>query len=114
MLKKMTIGQKLATAFSALAVLMLGFAWFAITQLSNLHSDTTRITSIVIPSIRASSQMHTALLDARRAELNIVIEAQAKDQMAIDASKLRFEQSKQAFDEAQRQYSKLEFVSEKD
>lgn len=101
----------MVTAFSTLAVLMLGFTWFSINQLSSLYSDTTRITSIVIPLIQASGQMHTALLDARRAELSIVIEAQAKDQMAIDTSKLRFDESKQVFDEAQQQYSKLESAS---
>lgn len=65
MRKSMTIGNKLITVFSALVVLMLGFAWFSVTQLSNIYRDTTEITNNVIPSIRASSQMHTALLDAQ-------------------------------------------------
>lgn len=73
MLKSMTIGKKFVTVFLALVVLMPGFAWFSVTQLSNMYLDTTKITNNVIPSIRASSQMHTALLDARWAELSILI-----------------------------------------
>lgn len=71
MLKSMTIGNKLITIFLTIIVLMLGFAWFSVTQLSNMYHDTAKITNNVIPSIRASSQMHTALLDARRAECSI-------------------------------------------
>ncbi|MGX5834591.1 methyl-accepting chemotaxis protein [Aeromonas piscicola] len=114
MLGKMTIGQKLVMAFSILAMLMLGFAWFAVSQLSNLYRDSTEITNNVIPSISASSQMHTALLDARRAELNIVIDAIGNDQIGVNTSKQRFDESKRAFDAAQQEYSSMAFVSEKD
>ncbi|EKB22390.1 methyl-accepting chemotaxis protein [Aeromonas veronii] len=114
MLKSMTIGNKLITVFSALVVLMLGFAWFSVTQLSNIYRDTTEITNNVIPSIRASSQMHTALLDARRAELSMLIGIQDSDQSAISTNKQRFESSKRDFEAAQQQYSKMDFVSERD
>ncbi|HHQ4761285.1 TPA: methyl-accepting chemotaxis protein [Aeromonas veronii] len=114
MLKSMTIGNKLITVFSALVVLMLGFAWFSVTQLSNIYRDTTEITNNVIPSIRASSQMHTTLLDARRAELSMLIGIQDSDQSAISTNNQRFESSKRDFEAARQQYSKMDFVSERD
>lgn len=114
MFKSMTIGNKLITVFSALVILMLGFAWFSVTQLSNIYRDTTEITNNVIPSIRASSQMHTALLDARRAELSMLVGIQDSDQSAINTNKQRFESSKRDFDTAQQQYAKMDFVSDRD
>lgn len=114
MLKSMTIGKKFVTVFLALVVLMLSFAWFSVAQLSNIYLDTTKITNNVIPSIRASSQMHTALLDARRAELSILIALQDNDQSAVNINKQRFDNSKRAFEAAQHQYSKMDFVSERD
>ncbi|MGL5093560.1 MAG: methyl-accepting chemotaxis protein [Aeromonas sobria] len=114
MLKSMTIGNKLITVFSALVVLMLGFVWFSVTQLSNIYRDTTEITNNVIPSIRASSQMHTTLLDARRAELSMLVGIQDSDQSAISTNKQRFESSKRDFETAQQQYAKMDFVSERD
>lgn len=114
MLKKMTIGQKIVTSFFVLSVLVLGLAWFAVDQLSNLHRDTAEISENLIPSIRTSSQMHIALLDARRAELNIVIDALSQDPAALNASELRFEAVKREFDAAQQEYARLEFVSEQD
>ena len=43
MLTKMTIGQKLIMAFTTLALLMLGFAWFATLQLSNIYRDASEV-----------------------------------------------------------------------
>ncbi|WP_429011554.1 methyl-accepting chemotaxis protein [Aeromonas veronii] len=114
MLKSMSIGKKFVTVFLALVVLMLSFAWFSVAQLSNIYLDTTKITNNVIPSIRASSQMHTALLDARRAELSILIALQDNDQSAVNINKKRFDNSKRDFEAAQHQYSKMDFVSERD
>ena len=112
MLKSMSIGKKFVTVFLALVVLMLSFAWFSVAQLSNIYLDTTKITNNVIPSIRASSQMHTALLDARRAELSILIALQDNDQSAVNINKKRFDNSKRDFEAAQHQYSKMDFVSD--
>ncbi|MGL4794836.1 MAG: methyl-accepting chemotaxis protein, partial [Aeromonas jandaei] len=91
MLTKMTIGQKLIMAFTTLALLMLGFAWFATAQLSNIYRDASEVTDNIVPSIRASSQMHVALLDARRAELNMVIDALGKDSASLSNSTQNFE-----------------------
>lgn len=114
MLKSMTIGNKLIAVFLTLIVLMLGFAWFSVTQLSNMYHDTAKITNNVIPSIRASSQMHTALLDARRAELSILIAIQDQDLSAVNTNKQRFDISQQAFETAYQQYAKMGFVSARD
>jgi methyl-accepting chemotaxis protein len=114
MLKHMTIGQKLIVGFSMLALMVLMLAWFAVSQLSTLHRDTTEITGNLIPSIRASSQMHIALLDARRAELTMIIGALNSDESEINTSAQRYDTAKQEFNSAQQAYNQLSFVSERD
>ncbi|MHC3400465.1 methyl-accepting chemotaxis protein [Aeromonas veronii] len=114
MLTKMTIGQKLTMAFTTLALLMLGFAWFATAQLSNIYRDASEVTDNIVPSIRASSQMHVALLDARRAELNMVIDALGNDSASLSNSTQNFEAAKNQFTAAEQRYGSMPFVSEQD
>lgn len=114
MLTKMTIGQKLTMAFTTLALLMLGFAWFATLQLSNIYRDASEVSDNIVPSIRASSQMHVALLDARRAELNMVIDALGKDPDSLNNSTQSFEAAKSQYMAAEQRYGSMPFVSERD
>lgn len=114
MLTKMTIGQKLTMAFTTLALLMLGFAWFATLQLSNIYRDASEVSDNIVPSIRASSQMHVALLDARRAELNMVIDALGKDPDSLSSSTQSFEAAKSQYMAAEQRYGSMPFVSERD
>lgn len=114
MLTKMTIGQKLTMAFTTLALLMLGFAWFATLQLSNIYRDASEVSDNIVPSIRASSQMHVSLLDARRAELNMVIDALGKDPDSLNSSTLSFEAAKSQYMAAEQRYGSMPFVSERD
>ncbi|MFM5472638.1 methyl-accepting chemotaxis protein [Aeromonas veronii] len=114
MLTKMTIGQKLTMAFTTLALLMLGFAWFATLQLSNIYRDASEVSDNIVPSIRASSQMHVSLLDARRAELNMVIDALGKDPDSLNSSTQSFEAAKSQYMAAEQRYGSMPFVSERD
>lgn len=114
MLTKMTIGQKLTMAFTTLALLMLGFAWFATLQLSNIYRDASEVSDNIVPSIRASSQMHVALLDARRAELNMVIDALGKAPDSLNSSTQSFEAAKSQYMAAEQRYGSMPFVSERD
>lgn len=114
MLTKMTIGQKLTMAFTTLAMLMLGFAWFATLQLSNIYRDASEVSDNIVPSIRASSQMHVSLLDARRAELNMVIDALGKDPDSLNNSTQSFEAAKSQYMAAEQRYGSMPFVSERD
>ncbi|WP_368215704.1 methyl-accepting chemotaxis protein [Aeromonas sp. R2-3] len=114
MLTKMTIGQKLTMAFSTLALLMLGFAWFATLQLSNIYRDASEVSDNIVPSIRASSQMHVSLLDARRAELNMVIDALGKDPDSLNSSTQSLEAAKSQYMAAEQRYGSMPFVSERD
>ncbi|HDO1312467.1 methyl-accepting chemotaxis protein [Aeromonas veronii] len=114
MLTKMTIGQKLTMAFTTLALLMLGFAWFATLQLSNIYRDASEVSDNIVPSIRASSQMHVALLDARRAELNMVIDALGKDPDSLNSSTQSFQAAKSQYMAAEQRYGSMPFVSERD
>lgn len=114
MFKNMTLAQRLISVFFILSLLVLGVAWFSVVQLAGLHSNTTKITENLIPSIRSSAQMHIALLDARRNELNMVIDVMTHDSAAIEISKQRFETAKSEFEAGAQQYAKLNFVSEQD
>lgn len=114
MLNGMTIGQKLIAGFSMLTLMVLGLAWFAVSQLSTLHKNTIEITGNLIPSIHASNQMNVALLDARRAELAMVIGSLNKDEMEVSSSAQRYAIAKQEFNSAQQEYKQLAFVSEKE
>ncbi|MFM5704246.1 methyl-accepting chemotaxis protein [Aeromonas veronii] len=114
MLTIMTIGQKLTMAFTTLALLMLGFAWFATLQLSNIYRDASEVSDNIVPSIRASSQMHVSLLDARRAELNMVIDALGKDPDSLNSSTQSFEAAKSQYMAAEQRYGSMPFVSERD
>lgn len=114
MLTKTTIGQKLTMAFTTLALLMLGFAWFATLQLSNIYRDASEVSDNIVPSIRASSQMHVSLLDARRAELNMVIDALGKDPDSLNSSTQSFEAAKSQYMAAEQRYGSMPFVSERD
>ncbi|MGL6361227.1 methyl-accepting chemotaxis protein [Aeromonas veronii] len=114
MLTKMTIGQKLTMAFTTLAMLMLGFAWFATLQLSNIYRDASEVSDNIVSSIRASSQMHVSLLDARRAELNMVIDALGKDPDSLNSSTQSFEAAKSQYMAAEQRYGSMPFVSERD
>ncbi|WP_421330071.1 methyl-accepting chemotaxis protein [Aeromonas veronii] len=114
MLTKMTIGQKLTMAFTTLALLMLGFAWFATLQLSNIYRDASEVSDNIVPSIRASSQMHVSLLDARRAELNMVIDALGKDPDSLNSSTQSFEAAKSQYMAAEQRYGSMPFVSKRD
>lgn len=114
MLTKMTIGQKLTMAFTTLALLMLGFVWFATLQLSNIYRDASEVSDNIVPSIRASSQMHVSLLDARRAELNMVIDALGKDPDSLNSSTQSFEAAKSQYMAAEQRYGSMPFVSERD
>ncbi|HHQ4937918.1 TPA: methyl-accepting chemotaxis protein [Aeromonas veronii] len=114
MLTKMTIGQKLTMTFTTLALLMLGFAWFATLQLSNIYRDASEVSDNIVPSIRASSQMHVSLLDARRAELNMVIDALGKDPDSLNSSTQSFEAAKSQYMAAEQRYGSMPFVSERD
>ena len=114
MLTKMTIGQKLTMAFTTLALLMLGFARFATLQLSNIYRDASEVSDNIVPSIRASSQMHVSLLDARRAELNMVIDALGKDPDSLNSSTQSFEAAKSQYMAAEQRYGSMPFVSERD
>lgn len=110
----MTIIKKMISVFFILCLLVLGLAWFSVIQLGNLHNNTTKMTENLIPSIRASTQMHVALLDARRAELNLVIDVMTRDKAATEISKQHFEEAKHEFETAKQQYAKLEFVSDQE
>ncbi|WP_068978005.1 methyl-accepting chemotaxis protein [Aeromonas sp. EERV15] len=109
MFKNMSIGQKLSAGFAILAVLVLGLAWFSISQLAKLYGDTETITGNMLPSTRLASQMHVAVLDARRSELAQVIGGLNKDMQEVSDRTATFNKAKQEFEQAAQKYGALPF-----
>ncbi|MGL6627489.1 methyl-accepting chemotaxis protein [Aeromonas jandaei] len=114
MFKNMSIGQKLSAGFAVLAVLVLGLAWFSISQLAKLYDDTETITTNLLPSTRYSSQMHVAILDARRSELAQVIGGLNKDAQEVSERTLTFNKAKQEFEAAADKYGALPFTTDEE
>ncbi|WP_421233329.1 methyl-accepting chemotaxis protein [Aeromonas jandaei] len=114
MFKNMSIGQKLSAGFAILAVLVLGLAWFSISQLAKLYDDTETITTNLLPSTRYSSQMHVAILDARRSELAQVIGGLNKDAQEVSERTLTFNKAKQEFETAADKYGALPFTTDEE
>ena len=114
MFKNMSIGQKLSAGFAVLAVLVLGLAWFSISQLAKLYDDTETITTNLLPSTRYASQMHVAILDARRSELAQVIGGLNKDAQEVSERTLTFNKAKQEFETAADKYGALPFTTDEE
>ncbi|RSM29715.1 methyl-accepting chemotaxis protein [Aeromonas salmonicida] len=114
MFKNMSIGQKLSAGFAVLAVLVLGLAWFSIAQLSRLYGDTETISGNLLPSTRYASQMHVAILDARRSELAMVIGGLNKDSQEVSERTATFNKAKQEFDAAAQKYGALSFSTDEE
>ncbi|MGN5290965.1 methyl-accepting chemotaxis protein [Aeromonas sp. 11P] len=112
MFKNMSIGQKLSAGFAILALLVLGLAWFSISQLAKLYGDTETITDNLLPSTRYASQMHVAILDARRSELAQVIGGLNKDDQEVSERAQTFNKARQEFEQAAQKYGALEFSTE--
>ncbi|WP_421253216.1 methyl-accepting chemotaxis protein [Aeromonas jandaei] len=114
MFKNMSIGQKLSAGFAILALLVLGLAWFSISQLAKLYGDTETITTNLLPSTRYASQMHVAILDARRSELSQVIAGLNKDAQEVSERTLTFNKAKQEFEAAADKYGALPFTTDEE
>ena len=110
MFNNMSISQKLSGGFAVLGVLIVALAWFSVSQLSGLYRDSTEITGNLIPSMQAANQMEIALLDARRAELNMVIAAR-EDQQEIALHDKTYQAARQEFDAAAQAYGAMPFTS---
>ncbi|WP_111805355.1 methyl-accepting chemotaxis protein [Aeromonas allosaccharophila] len=114
MFKNMSIGQKLSAGFAILALLVIGLAWFSISQLATLYSNTETITGNLLPSTRLASQMHVAILDARRSELSQVIAGLNKDDQEVSDRTATFNKAKQEFDTAAQKYGAMPFTTDEE
>lgn len=114
MFKNMSIGQKLSAGFAVLTLLVLGLAWFSISQLAKLYGDTETITGNLLPSTRYASQMHVAILDARRSELAQVIAGLNNDAQEVSERTATFNKAKQEFEVAAQKYGALPFTTDEE
>lgn len=109
MFRNMSIGQKLSGGFAVLALLVFVLAGFGISRLSYLNNNTQLIADNLVPSIRYASQMHVALLDARRAQLAMVIARTNNDSADITRRNDSVTEAKGRFAKAVADYGRLEF-----
>ncbi|ELI6431294.1 methyl-accepting chemotaxis protein [Aeromonas salmonicida] len=109
MFKNMSIGQKLSSGFAVLALLVFVLAGFGISRLSYLNGNTQLITDNLVPSIRYASQMQVALLDARRAQLAMVIARANNDSADITRRNDSVTEAKGRFAKAVADYGRLTF-----
>ncbi|WP_219597640.1 methyl-accepting chemotaxis protein [Aeromonas salmonicida] len=109
MFRNMSIGQKLSTGFAVLALLVFVLAGFGISRLSYLNGNTQLITDNLVPSIRYASEMQVALLDARRAQLAMVIARANNDSADITRRNDSVTEAKGRFAKAVADYGRLEF-----
>lgn len=114
MFTNMSIGQKLSGGFAILGLLVLGLAWFSSSQLARLYHNTETITDNLIPSTRYASQMHVAILDARRSELAQVIGGLNQDEQEVNERTQTFNKAKQEFEQAARKYGALAFATDEE
>ncbi|SIQ42157.1 methyl-accepting chemotaxis protein [Aeromonas sp. RU39B] len=109
MFNNVSIGRKLGAGFAVLALLVLGLAWFAVSQLAKINDNIRVITTNMMPSIHVAGQIQAALGDARRAELNQVIGGLVKDLAEVDERTASFNKAQQKYEESIRQYGDLPF-----
>ena len=109
MFRNMSIGQKLSSGFAVLALLVFVLAGFGISRLSYLNGNTQLIADNLVPSIRYASQMHVALLDARRAQLAMVIALANNDSADITRRNDSVTEAKGRFAKAVADYGRLAF-----
>ncbi|EQB2602141.1 methyl-accepting chemotaxis protein [Aeromonas salmonicida] len=109
MFKNMSIGQKLSTGFAVLALLVFVLAGFGISRLSYLNGNTQLITDNLVPSIHYAGQMQVALLDARRAQLAMVIARANNDSADITRRNDSVTEAKGRFAKAVADYGHLAF-----
>ena len=109
MFRNMSIGQKLSSGFAVLALLVFVLAGFGISRLSYLNNNTQLIADNLVPSIRYASQMHVALLDARRAQLAMVIALANNDSADITRRNDSVTEAKGRFAKAVADYGRLAF-----
>ena len=83
-------------------------------QLSHLYADTATISGNLLPSTRYASQMHVAILDARRSELAQVIGGLNKDAQEVSERTVTFNKAKQEFDAAAQKYGSLPFSTDEE
>lgn len=114
MFKNMSIGQKLSAGFAILALLVLGLAWFSSSQLARLFHDSETITGNLLPSTRYASQMHVAILDARRSQLAQVIGGLNNDMQEVNERTATFNKAKQEFEQAAQKYGALPFTTDEE
>ncbi|MFC5705582.1 methyl-accepting chemotaxis protein [Aeromonas eucrenophila] len=112
MFKNLSISQKLSGGFATLALLVVALAWFSVSQLSGFFQNTTEITGNLIPTIRAANEMEVSLLNARRAELSMLLAGE--DKQGIARYDQVYQTAKQGFVTAAQTYNSLPFTSAKE
>ncbi|MCF3097238.1 methyl-accepting chemotaxis protein [Aeromonas australiensis] len=111
MFKNMSIGQKLSAGFAMLALCVFFLAGYGVSRLSFLNQQSAVLAENLIPTIRYASQMHIALLDARRAQLAMLIAMSNQDSADIGKRQQSVSEARTRFAKASSDYASLPFNS---
>jgi methyl-accepting chemotaxis protein len=80
------LGAKLGTAFFAVVLLTMAVGAFSVIQLSRLNSNTAHITGNWLPGVLVATDIRGTLNAARRAQVDLVLAADAKQSEAAQKS----------------------------
>lgn len=105
LLKDLSIGQKLASAFSLLCLLIIGIGLFSLSQLGRLNDGSLHLVNQVIPSMDLASIIDNRISQLRRNEMAMIVyytDPVSKTEYQKDIAKIPAQ-----IDEALRQYEPL-------
>ncbi|QFI54096.1 methyl-accepting chemotaxis protein [Aeromonas simiae] len=111
MLKNLSIGQKLGAGFAVLALMIISLVLLLLAQLSRLHNDTASLAEDILPSVASSGKINAYLLDARRMELNALLDLAGGDLAGYERFNKKFNDFRDEFEREFAHYRTLTFSS---
>lgn len=97
MIKNISITAKVTLSFVFASFVLIGLSIYTLKEYQRQHELFSTVSYQSIPKIRASSQMQIALLEARRAELHIIISTINENTSDVEAKKIDFNKAKQDY-----------------
>lgn len=109
MFKDVSIAKKLYGGFFSLTCMMFIVLWFSVSQFISVNDNINVMTGIAIPSVNYAGDIKTALSDARRAELNQLLDAIAGNWNGFQAKEEKFKNKVKEYNLAVENYAALPF-----
>lgn len=97
MIKNISITAKVTLSFIFASFVLIGLSIYTLKEYQRQHELFSTVSYQSIPKIRASSQMQIALLEARRAELHIIISTINNNTLDVEAKNIDFDKAKKDY-----------------